>query len=732
MKPYSALPNNVKEFFNTGHTFQNSVAIGGGNETSNYYTSFSDLKQKGVMPGTGYQRSTAKLSGATKLSNKFSTNGSITYTKTKGDLSVQGQGTSPYDQVVQTPRDISLLELKDIKDKFNDINGYYSPYTLNPYWILANNTYRNDVERVNGRIQLGYNPIEGLDITYRLGGDVYSDKREQKKAKRVHDVGNENVIADASSLGGFYEVSNRNSTDITSDLIASYSRNINEDFGFRLIAGHNVYQQRTTTNQTSITGLVVENFYNFDNQATPVLAENKLFLKRLWGVYGDLTLSYKDYLFLNGTARRDVSSTLPVANNAFFYPSGSVSFLFSELLKNEKISLGKLRLSAAKVGNDAPLYALTTTYDKGSVSDGFNNTDLNFPLNGVPGFSQGDLIGSKTLTPEFTTSFEAGLDMNFFNNRLGFEASVYRNLSTDQILQVPIAPSSGFTAIFLNSGSISNKGVEVLLRGTPIDFAGFRWDVSANFTKNINKVENLFGDVKRIDLGSLAGASLVAQKGLPYGSFLVTTTVKDSATGNVVVNNKTGLPEIDPVQQIVGNIQPKWMGGLTNSFSYKGITLSLTFDTKQGMSIYSRTKDTQEFVGTSPNTLLNDREPVVLPNTMTRDADGNIIRNTTVKTNVQDYFTDQSDNGANMIDGSFVKLREVALYYSLPKSILDKTPLGNVTLGLSGRNLWLSTPGSNTFIDPEVSSFGNGNNQGFEFGSIPSIRSFGGNIRITF
>lgn len=738
VKSYAGLSDNVEEFFDLGHTFTNNVSVAGGSETASYYASFGKLEQKGVLPSTGYDRTSVKVSGSTQLSNKFSSSASVNYIRSQGDLSVQGQGSSVYDQVVQTPRDISLLELKDYRNKFNDLNGYYSPYTTNPWFLLNEDFYKNTVERVLGNVQLSYKPLDWLDVTYRIGTDVYTDKRRQATAIRQVSASSENSLFSTPNEGR-YEESTYNVREVTSDLIVTAKKDLSESLALTVLLGHNVRQRSAESQISTASELVIPGFYNLANVNGAYTSSNTESLRRLYGVYGDVNLAYRNFLFLGITGRNDWSSTLPKSNNSFFYPSINTSFVFTDAFNigGNVLSYGKIRASAAQVGNDAEPYQLSSVFVQGAIDDGFDNTDLRFPFNGVPGFEYGNRIGNPDLKPEITRSYEVGLDLSLFKERISLEATYYNNLSRDQIINIPVPTSSGFLSKTINAGEISNQGIEVLLRVTPVIVNDFRWDLSLNYTKNESRVEELFGDVTQVQIGiSLNGASLVAQLGQPYGSFFVNAARRDPQ-GRVVVDGETGQPLLDSESRIIGNIQPDYIAGLTNTFTFKGLSLSVLFETKQGGTIYSRTKDLQEFVGTSPNTLLNDREPFVIPNSVIEVSPGVFEPNTAVTADAQDYWTDQSINSNNLLDATYIKLREVALSYNLPKSLYDKSPFGNIQVGLSGRNLWLWTPSENTFIDPEVSSFGNGttaqnNTQGYEYGTLPSLRSYGANVRLTF
>lgn len=731
VKPYVGLPNNVKEFFDIGGVLTNNVSLAHKNENSSFFLSYNNIDQKGVMPGTKYKRNSVKLSGTADLSDKFYSSSTINYFRSEGDLSIQGQGNSPYEQVLQTPRDIPLLELKDYKNKFNDLNGFYGAYTVNPWYLLGEDSYTSVVDRVLGNVQVGYKPLNWIDVSLRVGTDISNDKRRQIESKRVIDPNGQNA---GNNFAGHYAETSIGIREFTSDLIATAKRDLGKNVSLSVLLGHNIRQRNTDIQFSEINSLTIPYYYNLANSAQPPRTTNLNTIRRLYGVYTDINLSYRNYLFLGFTGRNDWSSTLPKGGNSFFYPSVNASFVFSQAFKMpDFISYGKIRASAAEVGNDAAPYLLESVFITGSITDGQQNSQVNFPLNGVPGFTQGNVIGNPNIKPEITSSYEGGIELGLFKNRLHFEGTIYSNRSKNQIITVPIASSSGFTTQTLNAGLITNRGIELLLRGTPVRTKNFSWEITGTFTRNRNKVVELFPGTNQLGLGGFTGGVLVAQVGQPYGSFFGSSFLRDP-NGNIVVDATTGYPLIDPQAKIHGNVQPDYLAGLNNSFTYKGFSLSFLFDVRKGGVFYSRTRSLQEFLGTDPRTLYNDRTPFVVPGSVVLDATGKYTANTTAVQNVENYWTSFSSTTAmeHLIDASYIKLRELSFTYRLPSRVLARTFIKGIVVGVSGRNLWLWTPKENTYSDPEASSFGTGNVQGYEYGTIPSLRNYGVNVRLTF
>ncbi|MGV3587958.1 MAG: SusC/RagA family TonB-linked outer membrane protein [Adhaeribacter sp.] len=732
IKPYTALPDNVKEFFDYGSNFTNTLSLSGSGEKGNYYTSYSNTRQKGITPGTEYHRNSLAFKGSTKLANNFSSTISLSYVKSGGDFALTGQGNSVYDQIIQTPRDIPILELKDLTNPFNDETNFYSPYTVNPYWVIANRTYTNNVDRMFGNATLGYKFNDNLNLTYRIGTDFYTDRRQQFWA--IRDVEGPNAQNNDNGMYSETQIYNR---EINSDLMLSYFRNLTTDLTMDILVGSNVRQVSNERLFAQADALANNQFRSLSNIVGTPLAYSYRDKIRLLGVYGTAKFGFRDYAWLELTGRNDWASTLPINNNSFFYPAVSLAFDAAtafDFASTTPINVAKLRANYASVGNGGELpYQTRSVFVSSNISDGFQGTDLNFPFGGIPGFEVSNVVGNPTLKPEKTTSFEIGADLRFFDQRFTIDASYYDQRSQNLIVSVPIAYSTGFGSSVLNAGDMTNKGIELVVGGTPVQVEnGFSWDVSVNFTKNNNLVTRTYNN-SPIDLGGLSSAALIIKEGEPYGVFQADDVMRDPQ-GRIVVNPATGRPRVAAEQSLIPTVTPDWQGGVVNTFRYKGARLSVVVDTRQGGKMYSRTRATQRFAGTAPETLTNDRQPFIIPNSVVQVGNTNeYIENTTPLTNdnLYDYWGNLPE-ATNIIDASFTKLREVSFSYRLPTAVTQKTFFGNIELGLSGRNLFLWTPDENTYIDPEMNSFGNGNVQGFDYSGAPSTRTWGANIRLTF
>lgn len=755
-KPYSALRDNIRDFFKTGFSTDNNLSFSGGGENTTFYLGLNSLNSNGIFPGDKdtYDRYNVRFNGTAEFSNKLSAGVSFTFSKINSHQLGGGQGGgSVYNNVLQTPRDIPLTQLKDLNNKYygygftdqngvrhDDLYGYYGAYTMNPYWVLENYDNINEVNRITGNFTVGYKPTEWLNITERVGIDSYVDRRRFEAPKYnfapADEAGNYSVSANSQISNGSYRIDQFNVNEVVHDLMITASHTFNQDLSGSLMIGNNIRQRYTTTNNQSTNasgGLVVPDWYNLTNSNGPVdVIDDLISRRRLIGLYADLNLSYKNMLFFEATARNDWSSTLPLENNSFFYPSASISFLFSELLKESSISkfldFGKLRTSFAQVGNDTDPYQLLTTFSRGEILSNFGSTT--FPFGNVAALMSGTTIGNPDLKPEKTSSFEIGTELGFFDNRLSLDFSYYANNSRNQILSIPIPSSTGYGFRVVNAGEIRNKGVELSMRGIPIrTAAGLSVELYGTYTRNKSRVVDLMPGIEQVTLGGYSGMSVVAALNRPYGEFYAVTNATD-AQGRTIVDQETGIPVPTTTAQYLGTYNPRYQASLGANIKYKNLSLNVLFDGKKGGVFYSRTRDILGFVGTSAESG-GQRFNVIYPNSVYLDAAGNSVVNTTATFNKQDYYSDLQA-GQHIVDASYIKLRTLSIAYQFNKAQLKNTVLGNLTVGIFGNNLFIWTPESNQFVDPEVNSAGAGNVQGFDFTAQPSIRNFGLNVRLSF
>ena len=750
VKSYSAIEDNVQSFFKVAKTLENNVSFTGSSDKTSYFVALNAMNNTGMIENNFINRYGIRFNANHEFSNKFYSNIGFNYINSAARTDQQGQGDGGlWNNLIQTPRDIPISELSNLNDAFNSYSlldpitgkkkyGYYGAYTNNPYWIARNYDNRNFYDRVIGQITTGYRFNADIELMNRTGGEVLSDRTFYKTPKI--DVTPVDPFWDGNAKannGGYYEGATNLQT-IYNDLMLTVKKQITPKIGFNGLFGHNVTQISANTLSSEIdpttNGLVIDGFYNLSNGKSPVNTDNVKGLERKIGVYTSLDLDYDKTFFVTLTARNDWSSTLN--NKSYFYPSASASWIFTKSigdnLKNV-LNYGKIRGSIASVGTDANRYA--------NNAAGFSKTEINsnfgsniFPFNGIPGYTYQNGYGTN-VAPERSRQSEIGIDLGFLNDRITADFTVYNNTTTNQIISQPIPASSGFTGRTINTGVISNKGIEIGLRATPIKMKNsLKWDVFGTYTRNKNNVESIADGSDQIILGGFSGMSIVAAKGKPFGTFYGIDLAKD-ANGRVIIDSATGNPRSTTKPVYFGSYQPKFIASFGTGFSFKGLTLRVLFDTKQGGLFYSRTKDNLEFVGTSASTVINGtRDPFVFENSSYLAYDGIYKTNTDIKTDVYTYFTSANIKpvSQDLIDASYTKLREVSLSYPLPASLLEKTKLGNVVFGVFGTNLKIWTPKANGFVDPESNAGGSGNEQGFDFLSRPTMRNLGVRLNVTF
>lgn len=745
IKSYQGLEKNVREFFVTGRSYNNALSVSSGNEQMSYYLSYSNIIQDGIFPtnSDSYSRHTISLRSMVNLSKRLVTTISANYVKKNNRFVTTGQGEqSVYNQVMQTPRDISLLELEDIDSKWNNLDNYYSLYTVNPYFLLKKNGNRNNEDRFYGNFDLDYSITKHLTAKLRLGADL---SHEQAKLWRavIEPKGN-NEFASVYEPGVVNE-SNSAVRQFNTDILLTYSRKFGK-FSVDLLAGHNLNERSSNSLYAAVSNLTIPDFYQLSNSSETPVADGSYGQRRLVGVYGSADIGFKSLWFLSLTVRNDWSSTLPKHNNSFFYPGVSSSLVFTELFPGIKkvMPFGKLRVAYTRVGNDAGAYQINTVFVNAGHSDGYGS--LRYPLpNGVNSYEVSNQIGNQQLKPELSSEFEAGTDIRLFNNRMSIDFSYYNKVTTDLIWPAPLASSSGYSSKVINLGKITNKGVEALVNITPLKGKHFQWDITLNFSRNRNLLVELNDNLDRIVFNALVvegGQQIhyVGKPGRPIGIFEGRTVMRDEQ-GRIVVDNN-GLPKAAEDLKEYGTREHDFIAGAGTGLSYKGIRLSVNFDIRQGGIMYSRTKDISVWAGTVPATLYNMREPFIIPNSVYEvdqdDAGNPVYAENTIPINdvtLVDYWGNGGTglDGNSFVDKSFVKLREAALTYDVPQSLLAKVRIKGLELSVTGRNLLLWTPGDQTYIDPEQTTFGNDLVADFgEYGAQPTVRSVSFGLRLSF
>jgi TonB-linked SusC/RagA family outer membrane protein len=709
--------NNLDNFFETALTNNNYLSLSGGNETSNYFLSVGNLMQSGVVPKTSFNRNSVKLSGGTNLSEKLKISGTATYTRSTADRAQRGSNLSAV--MVGLMRCTPTFDLTNgSDDPANDPSAYefpdgtqrnyYANYD-NPYWSINKNRASSEVNRIIGNTQVDYEITPWLSAMYRVGIDYYTETRNAFFDNNSSDTPN-----------GYVDISTYNFSGINSDFLLSFEKKITDDLKVNAVAGHNYYIKETYTNSQSGDSLILDDFYDISNTAVVTGTDYRTGYE-IVGVYYDVRFSYKNYLYLNTTGRNDWSSTLAKGNNSFFYPSVNASFIFTEAFNMDRspvLSYGKIRASWAQVGNDAPIYSLQDYY-----------TGITGGISGQTAFATQRTIGNIDLMPETTSSSEIGLDLRFLGNRVGVDVAYYRSQSIGQIVEVPVAYSTGYDHMIMNAGVLTNRGIEAQIFVTPVETTSFTWEMMFNFTKNKNMVDELPEGIPLLEFETTGVSSTrsVAIEEEPYGVIYGTRYLRNE-NGDILVRDD-GYPLIDPVAGIVGDPNFDYALGISNTLTYKRIRLYALLDIKQGGQMYNGTKNVMLNLGTHKFTE-NREEDYIFPGVNENTGEPNDVP---IK---RDYIFYSSQGGlaglseSAIEDASFIRLREVSFSYSLPQKWIANSFIRSLDIGVSGRNLWLSTDYSG--IDPETNLSGTSNSLGRDYFNMPNTKGYTFNLQISF
>jgi len=721
----TAYPDNIRDIFKKGSNLQNTVSFSGGGENASYRLSYGNTSEKGILENNKLGRNNFTFNGSASITPKLTSGINFQYINSTSERTQVGnQLSNPFFRGWFIPRNINLSGMP-----YADANGdqIYFDAVDNPYWTIANNTYGDEVNRVIGNVNFTYDLLPWLSANYRIGVDTYN--QVEKGYDQIGARGAANVSA--GGTGGIYDRSYL-SRNVNSNFILAGKQQLSDDFSLGFNVGNEIVISTNKNVEAVGKTLGIRDLKNISNASVVTASANSNF-RRLVGVFADATIGYKDFVTLNVTGRNDFSSTFGDDENSYFYPSAAVSFIATEAfpaLKNDVIGFAKIKANYAKVGKEAPAYSTNTYFVQAAASDGFGPSIV-FPYDGLGGRTLSNSSGDPNLKPEFTTSKEVGLEMQFFQNRLSFEANLYQTNSTDLIFSVPISSSSGFSSQTKNAGSLENRGVELLLNVKPVASTDFTWDISLNFNRNKSEVLELAEGVPNIILAGFTTPNIRLEAGQPYG-VMYGSAFRRNDVGEWLIG-ANGLPSLDPLSRKIGDTNPDWTGGITNNLNFKGINFNFLVDVRKGGDVYSRNLGDLIRSGSVAETAEFDRfnadgtlaTPYVFEGVL---DDG--TPNTTAVTTEQ-YFTTLHTAGESYVyDATWVRLREASISYALPTGLLQKTPFGGLEIGLNGRNLLMYAPNF-PHLDPENNTLGVSNAQGFEFNGLPQTRSYGAFLRIT-
>lgn len=753
--PWVSHPNNVRDYFRMGISTNSGISVARGDDKYQFRVGYNYEKQVSIVPDAGTNKTNISLNTDYHLAKWIvvgATANYIVYTAPSlpGSATPSGsnvRSNSPMLQFLWFGRQVDTNSLKaDYTRNWN--SSYYD----NPFWSASYNTQSQERHRLIGDLHAEFRLTDGLNVRFRTSTDWYNDRRKSKVKWGS---------AGAGSPYGSYAEDAYTVKENNTEVLATYIKQLNKNWGIDALLGFNVRNKQYENNYQAAPRLAVADLYTLTNSRDPLTSSNDFYRLRQYGLYGSIQLDYRRWAFLNITGRNDWSSTLPVDNNSYFYPSVTASVLLSEAFgwRSKAVNYLKIRGGWSQVGADANPYQLATVFTSETA------------FNGNPLQSSSTIGMNPNLKPENTSSIEAGFEAAFWDNRLYLDFTYYKTDSRNQILKLATTAASGYTSQVRNAGHIRNRGYEIQLGAVPIQTSkGFRWNLDLNYGANSSKVVKLDdeGLITSYQLYS-SGIQILASVGEAYGTLFGTSYVRD-ANGNVVVD-ANGLPKISTTNKTLGKFTPDWTGGISNTFSYRSLSLSFLIDASVGGSIFSNTNKTGKYTGVLANTLSGrDAEHGGL--WYYTDAMGNNVRlsespsysvssdglyyaqvngqstrvyqdgimvegvtesgskNEEVVSAEKYYHRIYSIAEANVYDASYVKLREVALSYRLPRLWTQKLHLQEASVTLTGRNLWTiykSVPN----IDPE-SALTTGNAQGVEAYSLPTTRSFGVNLSVKF
>lgn len=747
--PNETIYNNIENFFQHSTVYDHNVSLAGGNANSTFYLSASRFDQKGIIPNTGYDKTTFRFNGDQKY-GKLTLGANVAYSLANTDKTLTSAGlynsggTGAMTSVYRWSRNDDMrVYLNPDGSKYRMFEGRQAleDDVENPYWIINRNNLNDNTERITGNINASFKITDWWDVVYRVGMDSYLTK-------------NQTIIGAQGAVKKLWQNGMMSESDFkynywSSNLMSNFNKRVG-DFDLGGLVGYFAEQTKTTNNRRMGYDFVIDNFYSFENivDADEIFSVNHS-TKRLFGLYGELRASYKDMLYLNVTGRNDWSSTLPVENRSYFYPSVGGSFVFSELMKDVSwLSFGKLRASWARVGKDAAPY-VTNTYlwAPGEMLGGFIGSGNSWTR------------GNPYLKQETTSSFEVGAELRFFGGRLNLDYAYYTNNSYDQILSPRLGQSTGYIFVSVNGGDIYNKGMELSISGKPVVNKNFTWESTINMSRNKGTVDNLLPGVKilyvtDVQVGNAKAASFNG------GSFMGISGSKWSRTadGRVILDANTGMPTSDNLTTYnIGNREPKLTGGFNNSFTYKNLNLSFLLDFRIGGDIYNGTDYFMTINGMSKRTENRESltvagavrtggtnaEPIYEDRTYTFEADQFYNINgvqTSGRKIIQDYWSDYfARESANfMVNTNWLRLRAISLSYDLSGQWFKSAGLSKIIKGatatLTGSNLFLLT--NYKGMDPETSAAGSGvvgsSSVGIDYNGVPSTAGVAFGINLKF
>jgi len=708
-------PDNVKDFFVTGSNWANTLAITKGDEKSQIYLSYTNTRAHGIVENNKMRRHNVNLRYTSKFGKRLSADTRITYFNQDVDnrpWSGPSYGSSLTDALYTQPSNISLEEAQNYAyydDAGNLLQHSWKQGEQNVYWLLNKIPNAEMCDRVLGMASLKYEFTEGLSLMFRTSFDKKIERWEDKAHNGTYYL-----------VGGYYGLSSRDAVEINNEMLLNYNTMFGDMISLDVSAGGNMLMSSWSILHSSTgiyPGLLKPNLFALTN-TSQIFGNQNGAEKQVHSLYGFATIGFKNFLFLDITGRNDWSSTLPKENWSYFYPSVGLTWILTELLKSTPkfLTFAKVRANYAEVGNDTEPYAIHNTYS--------------FEAGGQLGYAwRSGILAAQNLKPENTKSTELGFDIRFFKNRVGVDFTWYKSNTFNQLLRIPLPIASGYSSKFINAGNMQNQGMEITLNATPVRIRDFSWDISFNYARNKSELIELLDDLSEYTIrGGSMMSTIKVVVGEPYGQIYTRGFIRNDQD-RILINN-LGLPIMSPGQTMpMGNYNPDWFGGFSNTFHYKGINLNILFDIRMGGDIFSFTEASLAGGGYSDYTL-EGRDGMVVDGVMESDGSENVI-----ETTAEAYWKSLSQSRrwgyfgeAFKYDASFIRVRELVMGYTI--NFNHNPSLQSLRVALVGRNLGFLYNAAEV-IDPNL-SMGTTNAQGVEGFLLPTTRSFGVNLKFTF
>jgi TonB-linked SusC/RagA family outer membrane protein len=706
---WEAQPDNIRDFFETGKTLSNSIAVDGSNDKGTFRLSYSNLDQTSILPNSSLERHNLSFNGGYNVTDRLNVAASVNYVthEAVGRPGTGYDGSNVLQQFTQWgQRQIN----NDIQENYMLPDGtqltwnrksWDNPapkYSNNPYWVRYKNYQSDSRDRVFGNVSAKYKFTDFLSADVQVSNDSYAEVQEERIA-----IGSQEIPD--------YTLTQYNFMETNIQGLINFNNDLSENFSLNAFVGGNIMKRNRDLFEGSTVDGLSSNVFNLGASiGRPAIRDTKT-EKQINSLFASASLGFRDILYLDLSARNDWSSTLPVDNNSYFYPAASLSWVFQDLLDVSWLNLAKVRAAVAQVGNDTDPYNTILTYQ------------LNQPFGSSSRVSVPNTLPNSELKPEITSEYEFGTEWRVLNDRLGINASYYNRQTRDQILPLSQSAATGYTFRYINAGRVDNKGFEVNLFGTPVRTSDFSWDVNVNWAKNENKIVELTEEQKTLIITNAPFAvRLEAREGESFGSIVGYDYLYDDDGNKVVLAN--GAYARSAEQKVIGSILPDFTGGVTNTLNYKGISLSALVDFQKGGDFFSTTQMFGRYSGMLEETAEGDirEEGVIVPGVKQSDGTPN-----DVSMEASSHFFYNGGyriNAADIVDASYVYLREASLGYSLPTSLIGRTPFNSVRLAFVGRNLWLIDSNSE-HVDPSNITNSITNVQGIEGGALPSVRSYG-------